>query len=802
MAMLHTSSWILIMRDHKTLEKNSITHSVQQVLNQLEGNAENLSSFLGDWSSWDDTYDYVTGSYEEYIDDNLMDGTFVTLGLGLILIRNDADEIVYAKQYELDLEREISVSDGIYHRFGPASPDMIHGSAESVLSGIALIDDVPMLFASRPILGSNDEGPPAGAMVMGIPITKSYINDLGDRLQLDMKLVTDQSSWPESLNTTELGIAVIPIDRELISGYGLVSDVNSSPGFVIRVSADREIMNSGIDTIFRFVASITVIILALGAAIFLFLERAVLSRITQLDRSLGRITEKRDLSGRVIDRGTDELATLGTTINTMLATLEHSQNELKATQNELEDRVDRRTAELRASNTALEAEIHEREIAEEKLSRLIRIDRLTGVASRTLFEEELGRAVQFSDRSGRFVAILFLDLDRFKNINDTLGHDRGDELLKSLAVRLQSCIRAVDTLGRWGGDEFSIILTELKKEQDAAIVADKVVNTIKKPFTIDGSNYYVGASVGISVAPNDGKNVGSLLKKADTAMYLAKSQGGSTYRYYAKEMDIAATERLDSERLIRRGLDQNEFLVYYQPQIDIQAGKITGVEALVRWEKPDEGIITPDRFARIAEETGLIVPISERVLETSCNQVKSWMEMGLNPITLSVNVAAQHISKNNFPEVIGSVMSLNGLDPASVQIEITEDYFSDFEGGTDRGLDRLKSMGLKIAIDDFGKGFSSLSYLKNLPLDTLKIDRSFLRGVPGDLGNSGIIEAILTIGTNLKLSVVAEGVEYDNQVSFLRSSGCTQHQGFFYSPPVCAEEMTKLLIKNQGGTGR
>ena len=267
-------------------------------------------------------------------------------------------------------------------------------------------------------------------------------------------------------------------------------------------------------------------------------------------------------------------------------------------------------------------------------------------------------------------------------------------------------------------------------------------------------------------------------------------------------MDIAATERLDSERLIRRGLDQNEFLVYYQPQIDIQAGKITGVEALVRWEKPDEGIITPDRFARIAEETGLIVPISERVLETSCNQVKSWMEMGLNPITLSVNVAAQHISKNNFPEVIGSVMSLNGLDPASVQIEITEDYFSDFEGGTDRGLDRLKSMGLKIAIDDFGKGFSSLSYLKNLPLDTLKIDRSFLRGVPGDLGNSGIIEAILTIGTNLKLSVVAEGVEYDNQVSFLRSSGCTQHQGFFYSPPVCAEEMTKLLIKNQGGTGR
>ena len=434
-----------------------------------------------------------------------------------------------------------------------------------------------------------------------------------------------------------------------------------------------------------------------------------------------------------------------------------------------------------------------RKQAEERIRHLAHYDELTGLANRNMFSECLNHALAQARRNDKPLAILFIDLDRFKNINDTLGHEAGDRVLKEVAERLLGCLRASDTVGRLGGDEFVVLLEELPQPLHVAAVAQKILAAVAKPYMLEAQEFHLTASIGISTYPADSDNMQSLLKNADIAMYRAKEQGKNNYQYYSAQMYVHSLERLELDSDLRRALERKEFLLHYQPRIDIVSGRITGMEALVRWQHPTKGLIPPMQFIPLAEETGLIVPIGEWVLKTACARNKSWQEQGLPPLRIAVNLSARQFAHENLLQDVSRVLDETGLNPAALEFEITESMVMHNPEHAVNLLTRLKAMGIHLAIDDFGTGYSSLSYLKRFPLDSVKIDRSFIRDLPRDADDAAITRAIIAMAHSLRLEVIAEGVETEEQLHFLRDHGCDEMQGYYFSEPVPEHEFVRLV---------
>lgn len=431
-----------------------------------------------------------------------------------------------------------------------------------------------------------------------------------------------------------------------------------------------------------------------------------------------------------------------------------------------------------------------------QLNYLANHDALTGLPNRTLFHDRLMQALARAYRQDKLVAVLFIDLDRFKRINDTLGHSIGDLLLGVVAQRLETCVREGDSVARLGGDEFALILESIVQASDVTRITKKVLDSLFKSFELEGHELFITTSIGISLYPVDGRDPQTLLKNADTAMYLAKEQGRNHYRYYSRTMGAKASKRLALENGLRHALEREEFVLHYQPQVDLESGRIIAVEALLRWRHPESGkLILPARFVPIAEETGLIVPIGAWVLRTACAQNKAWQSLGLPPIRVAVNLSARQFYQQNVKEIIAQALNETGLDPNCLELELTESILQTEE--TAVMLRILNRTGIQIAIDDFGTGYSSLSYLKRFPIYKLKIDRSFMHHVPQDRDNAAITTAIISIAHDLSLKVIAEGVETIEQQVLLRSLHCDEIQGYLYSRPLCSEEATKLLSKNE-----
>jgi diguanylate cyclase (GGDEF)-like protein len=431
---------------------------------------------------------------------------------------------------------------------------------------------------------------------------------------------------------------------------------------------------------------------------------------------------------------------------------------------------------------------------EEKVSYLAYHDTLTKLPNRYLFNDRLTQAMAHADRAKSMIAVLFIDLDNFKKINDTLGHKAGDELLKAFADRLVRGLRVVDTIchfspeepmtARLGGDEFVLLLTDVKDIQAPAIVATRIFEMLSEPFILGSHEIFVTASIGIAVYPVDATNIDSLLINADVAMYEAKKQGKSSYRYYSESMNKCAFERFVVEGKLRRALAHNEFMLFYQPQVNIQTGKLIGVEALIRWLQPDLVLTRPGEFIPLAEQSGLIIQIGEWVLRAACEQNLLWQQAGLSPMLMTVNVSGIQFSQDNFVETVLEILIATGMDPQLLQLELTEStIMKDYES-TAKKLLTLRKMGVRASIDDFGTGYSSLKYLKHFPLDTLKIDTSFVRGLTTSAGDQSIVNAIVSLAHNFNLKVVAEGVETREQLDFLRESTCEAVQGYFVCPPV------------------
>jgi diguanylate cyclase (GGDEF)-like protein/PAS domain S-box-containing protein len=438
-------------------------------------------------------------------------------------------------------------------------------------------------------------------------------------------------------------------------------------------------------------------------------------------------------------------------------------------------------------------DITERKQSQEKLYNLAHHDNLTGLPNRILFIDRLRHAMALAQRQRKLVALLFVDLDRFKVINDTLGHPVGDKLLQAVARRLQTTVREVDSVARFGGDEYTIVLVNLAQAEDAQMVAGKVLASLAKPYQIDQHELYVTASTGISLYPQDSEEVDSLITKADIAMYRAKGLGGNRHITYEPSMDEHAHKRLVLENSLRKALEKEEFRLYYQPKVDIVTGSVTAMEALLRWQHPEFGLVAPGDFIPLAEETGLILPIGEWVLEKACLQNLTWQGQGLPKMRVAVNLSGHQLQQKNFLDIVKRVLVKTGLPAQYLELEITETVIMQNPEFVIEILKELQQLGAHISVDDFGTGYSSLAHLKRFSINTLKIDKSFVRDVTSNSTDAAIATAIIAMGNSLKLKVIAEGVETEGQFSFLQRSMCDEVQGYLVSRPMPADKVFEFI---------
>ena len=438
----------------------------------------------------------------------------------------------------------------------------------------------------------------------------------------------------------------------------------------------------------------------------------------------------------------------------------------------------------------------------DKMAHLAEHDYLTGLPNRLLLNDRLAQAVAYAERHHTQVAVLFLDLDNFKHINDSLGHSVGDKLLESVSKRLVAQVRHSDTVSRLGGDEFVIMVLENSHEEHSTIAAEKILRALAEPHVIAGNELHITTSIGISLYPADGQNAETLIKNADTAMYHAKKKGRNNFQFFNSEMNVWAVQRQVIEAELRKAIERNEFVLYYQPKIDLESGKVTGAEALVRWHHPQRGMIFPASFIPVAEDSGLIVTIGRIVLREACLQIKAWLNEGLETFVVSVNVSALEFRDKSFVQNVRQVLLESALEPRYLQLELTESVLMRNVDTSIPILHELKQIGVQLAVDDFGTGYSSLSYLSQFPIDVLKIDQSFVQRISADSGNSIIVSAVIGMGASLRQRVIAEGVETQEQLLFLNKHHCNEGQGFLFSAPVAAVEFGRYVREGIAASAR
>lgn len=803
----YITSHFFLLHSFLSLENDRANRDLNRVYQALNQSNYSLYTYTVDWSHWNSAYQFMRGKNPHFVTDNFKIPAFINSNINLITYWNQAGKLAAGKAINTKTQKYISYPKGLANYIYPNSPLV---KAHKNLRGYILTADGIMMIASSTITDGNKSQPPLGMTVFGRLLSPEILQNINQATRVNTALFL-----PEQI-ATNTGLTHIfktaaskpaefiirPYDKNILHGYAIIKDIHGKPIGMFQTTTPRVIYLSGLKMINYYLACFIILGVLFSFLMLWLLRVLIIKRLESLDHNVAEISRSNSLSQRVEENGNDEIASLSRQINAMMNIIETSQTKL-------EHRVKERTQELQKTNIQLQQEIVERKSVEKELTthkehlvRLAHYDSLTSLPNRVFFNEMLTKILSHAKRQKTKLAILYIDLDSFKTINDALGHPVGDLVLKEIAARFLKTLRASDILSRLGGDEFVILLNDIDHPNFARTVAEKILKICSEPLKIKTHEFVLTTSIGICIYPEDGTSLEDLLKNADMAMYKAKQAGGGFFQYYTKEMDLEAHERIRLEAALRKAINRNEFLLYYQPKLQLTDGTIMGVEALIRWESPLLGLINPAKFIPLAEETGLILQIGEWVLREACRVNKSWQEQGYQPITIAVNLSAKQFRHQNIAQIVAAILTETKLEPQYLELEITETAIMDNVDFAVETLHALKKMGVKIAIDDFGTGYTSISYLKQFPVSVIKIDQSFIKELPNNYDDASITTAVIALAHSLDIKVVAEGVETPEQLQFLADHDCDMVQGYYLSQPLSEENMALQLIKSDAGVGQ
>lgn len=784
----------LLMQSYADLENQDTEDNVQRANMAVAQQAADLNIKAVDWSSWDDSYQFMADHNKTFIKSNMLDSAIITMQLDVVMYLDVNGKIFCAKP----VKRQPDIA--------PPSPDRIlailkikrvlaeHHDDHDGFYGMIMLPECPMLVTVRPVLTSKGQGPGRGWLIFGRYFDPAALKDLAMRTRLNIRtwepnaqdLPTDGKNAMNALKAlnnqkTSASIFIRPIDSQTIAGYTVLYNTEKKPALLLRITRPRNIYRQGVRSVQYLMRLILIAASVFSVVILLTLEYFAFSRLSRLTRQVQHIRGERILD-RVHLPGRDELALLANTINRMLVTLEQSSMDLRESKEK-----------LRIYNDNLEQTVRERT---QKIEYQAFHDALTDLPNRALFMDRLQLAHARAQRSQSLISVIFIDLDNFKMVNDTLGHEAGDHLLQSIAKRLAQCVRAGDTVARLGGDEFTILLEEVTGVEDAIEIAERILKILSIPICIASKEIFTSASIGIAFQEEAIDAPDTLLCNADTAMYEAKSSGKSGYVLFDAAMNDNIAGRLEIETGLHVALERKEFSLNYQPLVSLEANHLIGVEALLRWKHPTLGIIPPGKFIPIAEATGLIVPIGYWVLEEACRQMKAWEEEhpDYGAFTMNVNLSGKQLQRSDVVERVRQALVTTGVEAAHIKLEITESVMMTDMTTTVERLNGLKTLGVKLAMDDFGTGYSCIANMADFPLDTIKIDRAFIQRLTNpEVNSKHMVEAIIALSKALHLDVTGEGVETLQQAACLKNMGCDIAQGYYFARPLTAAALNAYI---------
>ncbi len=801
----YSASHYFLLHHFLTLENERATRDINRVYQALDQNITTLDAYTADWSHWTEAYNFMSGKNPQFISTNFKIPTFVNSNINFISYWNAQGKQVAGKAIDTMTQKYTSFPNGLENYLYSDSPLV---KSKNHIHGFIQIQNGIMLISSSLVTNGYRQGTYVGKTIFGRLLSPKILQHINETTQVKTVLYLPQQI--ES-NRTLLkafkaayslpnGLMINPYDKNTIHGYLMIKDIYGKPIGMLQTSSTRIIYLSGLRMINYFLFCFITLGVLFSILMLWLLHIVIIKRLELLDKNVSEISKDPTLTQRLSIKGNDEIVSLANQINSMMDIIETSKNKL-------EYRVKERTQELQQTNLQLQQEIAERKTIEkdltthkEHLVRVAHYDSLTNLPNRFFFNEMLTKTLSYAKRKKNKFAILYIDLDSFKTINDALGHLVGDVVLKEISSRFLKLLRADDILARLGGDEFVILLHDIDQANFATTISERILQICSQPIKVDNNEFVLTCSIGISIYPEDGDSLENLLKNADMAMYKAKQAGGSVYQYYSKEMELDAHERIKLDASLRKAINNNEFTLYYQPKLQLSDGTIMGVEALIRWENPVLGLISPEKFIPIAEETGLIIPIGEWVLREACKTNKLWQEQGYKPITVAVNLSAKQFRHSNIAQMISKILVETKLDPKYLELEITETAIMDNVNMAVETLHRIEEMGVNISIDDFGTGYTSISYLKQFPVSTIKIDQSFIKELPNSQDDASITNAVIALAHSLGITVVAEGVETPQQLQFLIDHHCDMVQGYYFSHPLSGDAILAQLTKIQANT--
>ena len=803
LALTYAGSRYFLINSFLALEQDRADKDLARIDQALDQVKHSLLTFASDWSHWNDLYDYMQGINPQFVSNNLNMAAFVNANINFIGFWDNTDKLLVGTAIDTDQQKLTAYAEGLEKYIYPGSKVFKRKDVSRDLSGYVLTKQGIMLIAVAAITDGDKLLPPLGTAIFGRYLDKALVDSILETTKINVSLLLpdqiNQDSYLLKMQNTVVdhnGHYSTPASSQSLLGYSVIMDIFGEPIGMFKMVTPRMIYMSGEEAVRYYLTAFIVLGIIFLALLMWLLRVLIIQRLEKLDEQVSVISAAKSIKKRVDASGNDELTAVSTEINNML-------DIIQASQEQLEQRVEERTEALQKANIQLQEEISERKSVEheltihkENLLRLAHYDSLTGLPNRVFFNEILNKAIVQSREKGAQFAILFIDLDRFKDINDALGHTIGDKVLKEISARFTAIMQPGDSLARLGGDEFIVLLNNNVTQEDVARTADIIQAATKKPVQLEGHDFFISASIGISLYPGDGDSMESLQKNADMAMYKSKHAGGGEFNFYSPDMDIAANEYIKMSAALRRAILNKEFELYFQPQLSLKDGKIKRVEALIRWIDPNIGMINPSAFIPLAEETGLIIPIGEWALHEACRLNRKWQDEGYDPIAIAVNISPKQFQHQDVAQIVKDALTAYQIDPKYLEVEITETAVMVNVDDAIAKLKSIRAMGVHISVDDFGTGYTSINYLRQYPVSVLKIDQTFIKGLPDNQNDTAITSAVIALGHNLGLQVVAEGVETAEQLQYLFDHHCDLIQGYFLSRPLPEEKITQEFTRS------